>query len=38
MPAMPIEHVLVLVLLHAACFVVCVTLLTTLTRRPAHTR
>jgi hypothetical protein len=38
MPAMSIEHVLVLVLLHVACFVVCVTMLTTLARRPAPAR
>jgi hypothetical protein len=38
MPATSIEHVLVLVLLHVACFVVCVTMLTTLARRPAPAR
>ncbi|HEY3081677.1 MAG TPA: hypothetical protein VGM69_17435 [Chloroflexota bacterium] len=35
MPAMTVEQVLVLMLLHAATAVVCVVLLTTLTRKPA---
>jgi hypothetical protein len=38
MPAMSSEQVLVLMLLHVATFAVCVTLLTTLTRRPARAR
>lgn len=35
MPGMPLEQVLVLMLLHVATFLVCVVLLTTLTRKPA---
>jgi hypothetical protein len=36
MPAMALEHVLVLMLLHVATFAVCVGLLTTLTRKPVR--
>jgi hypothetical protein len=36
LPAMPLEQIAVLMLLHAATFVVCVGLLTTLTRKPAR--
>jgi len=36
MPAMSVEQVLVLILLHVACYAVCLTMLTTLSRRPAH--
>jgi len=36
MPAMSVEQVLVLILLHVACYAVCVTMLTTVSRRPAR--